>query len=51
MFTEAFYSVTKEVKKIPIPIKREQYILTEEDGGNKTIMCQKLANIVLSSQL
>lgn len=50
MFTKAFYSATKEVKTIPIPIKREQYILIE-DGGNETIMYQKLAYIVLSSQL
>lgn len=50
MFTEVIYSVTEELKTIPIPIKREPYILVE-DGGNENTICQNLAYTVLSSQL
>lgn len=41
MFTEALYLVTKELKTIQIPIKREQYIKME-GGINETIVHQEL---------
>lgn len=49
MFTEALYLVTKELKTIQIPIKREQYIQME-GRVNETIVHQKLIYIDLSSQ-
>ena len=50
MFIEILYLVTKDLQTFQIPIKKEEYIQME-DGGNETIMCYKLAYIVLNSQL